>query len=104
MSNIPTKLSLRSFQSLVLLLDKCNVCPGNPDKHLVEVGLSKKGKFLFRDEKKVTARVDNYSKVCLNSEQYDATLRSTDCELVVQGSKCTSCVAYHNLLRRMYHR
>ena len=42
LSTIPKKLSDRSIEALVSLLDKCHVCPGHPDKHLVEMGLSKK--------------------------------------------------------------
>lgn len=103
-SGSPKKLSSSSLQALVSLLDKCNVCPGNPDKHFIEMALSKKGKFFAKDGSTVVARVDDYSKVCLNGEMYDQTIRGTSCEVLARGNKCASCVAYRGTLRKMYHR
>ena len=102
LSTIPKKLSDRSLEALVSLLDKCHVCSGHPDKHLVEMGLSKKGQFLSKSGK-VSGRVDNYSKVYLNGCEFDTTVRSTNCEMIVQGTKCAACVVYRNSLRKMYH-
>lgn len=103
LSNIPEKLSSQSLQVLVTSLEKFNVCPGHPDKHFVEMGIYKNGKFMSKDGKKVAAKVDNYSNVILNGKQYDVTVRSANCELVVQGSKCASCIMYRDSLRRMHH-
>jgi hypothetical protein len=102
LSTIPSKLSGCSLEALVSLLDKCQVCPGHPDKHLVEMGLSKKGQFLLKSGK-VSGSVDTYAKVYLNGNEYDTTVRSTNCEMIVQGTKCAACVAYHDSLRRLYH-
>ena len=104
LSNVPEKLSSQSLQMLVSLLERFNVCPGHPDKHFVEMGISKNGKFLSKDGKKIVAKVDDYSKVFLNGKRYDVTVRSSNCELVVQGSKCASCIMYRDSLRRMHHR
>ena len=92
LSNIPEKLSSQSLQVLVTSLEKFNVCPGHPDKHFVEMGISKNGKYniMSKDGEKVAAKVDNYSNVLLNGKQYDVTVWSSNCELVVQGSKCAS--------------
>lgn len=89
---------------LVSVLERFNVCPGHPDKHFVEMGISKNGKFMSQDREKIVAKVDDYSKVFLNGKQYDVTIRSSNCELVVQGSKCSSCIMYRDSLRRMHHR
>ena len=98
---IPKKLSDRSLEALVSLLHKCHVCSGHPDKHLVEMGLSKKGQFLSKSGK-VSGRVDNYSKVYLNGSEFDTTVRSTNREMIVQGAKCAACIIYRNSLRNMY--
>ena len=88
LSNVPEKLFSQSLQMLVSLLERFNVCPGHPDKHFVEMGISKNGKFLSKDGENIVAKVDDYSKVFLNGKRYDVTVRSSNCELVVQGSKC----------------
>ena len=58
LSDTPTKLNLQSLQTLVLFLDKVNVCAGNPDEHLVAMAASKKGS---RYGQKFVAVVDGHS-------------------------------------------
>ena len=53
LSHIPSKLTMESFKSLLLLVDTCSVCPGHPDKHFVNLLESKKGKLLSKDGSKV---------------------------------------------------
>ena len=78
-----------SLQSLVSLLDKCSVCPGHPDAHFILMAESKKGKLMSKDRRNVVARVDDFTPVTLNGEQYAKTIRVSTCELLVCGSKCT---------------
>ena len=101
---IPKKLCNTSIISLLHLLERCNVCPGHPDVQFVKMLELKKGRLLAKDGKKVAARMDGYSSVELNGEHYSKTVRVSNCELLVQGAKCPSCVSYRSTLRRIYHR
>ena len=93
LSSVPMKMCSKSLQSLVSLLDKCIICPGHPDAQFIRMAESKKRKLMSRDRKNVVGRVDDFSPVTLNGEQYAKTIRVSTCELLVCGSKCASCVS-----------
>lgn len=95
LSNIPAVFNEESLQELLLLLDRCSVCPGNPDDQYILMVESKKGKLMSRDRKTVIASVDDF---------FEKTVRVSTCEVLVTANKCKSCVAYRNTLRSMYHR
>ena len=59
---------------------------------------------MSRDGKTGMAYEDNYAPVTLNGEEYPKTVRRSSCELVVNGTKCPSCVSYRDTLRKSYHR
>ena len=40
----------------------------------------------------------------LNGETYSQTVRSSSCELLIHGAKCSSCVAYRDPLRVLFNR
>ena len=48
LANISDTLDLQSLNALLMLLDRFTVCPGHPDKHLVEMLSSMKGKLTAR--------------------------------------------------------
>ena len=52
----------------------------------------------------VAAYIDRAVPVELNGKSYDATVRSMKCQFLTSSSKCSSCVAYCDALRSMYHR
>ena len=37
-------------------------------------------------------------------EVYDATIRNSQCEIIISGAKCEKCVSYQDYLRKAYHR
>ena len=102
-STIPQHLTLVAIQLLLTVLDTALVCAGHPDEHLVEMAKVKKGTLLSKNGKEVHAALDSTAAVYLNGVTYTETIRSTSCQLLVYGSKCTSCVAYHNTLRSIYN-
>lgn len=104
LSGIPEKLCPNSLEELLKLLDKCNICPGNPDSGYIEMVEAKRGQLMSKNRQNVTATVDSFSPVFLNGEKYAKTVRVSTCELLVEGSKCASCVSYRDSLRSMYHR
>lgn len=88
-SSIPHKLDRKSLASLLQLMDKCTVCPGNPEKRFLEIADSRKGKFKTGNGS-VTAQVDGFL-VCLNGITYCRTIRTSTCSILCKGDKCESC-------------
>ena len=101
---MPTTLCANSLQSLILLLDQWSVCPGHPDAQFIRMVEAKKGKLMSKDGKSIVARIDDFSTVYLNGDEYSKTVRASTCEMLVNGSKCPSCVSYQESLRRIYNR
>lgn len=104
LTGIPEILSPSSLEEFLKLLDKYNICPGNPDSGYIEMVEAKKGQLMSKNRQNLIATVDSFSPVFLNGEKYAKTVRVSTCELLVEGRKCTSCVSYRNSLRSMYHR
>lgn len=92
LSDTPKTLSIATLLSV---LDKAAVCPGQPDQQFL---LMLDGKLLSRNGHTVIAYVDDCSAVTLNGEKY---IRYSSCEVVVKGVKCLSCVNYQDTLRKM---
>ena len=103
-SGTPTTLTTATLQTLLSVLHKANICPGHPDQQFLSMLEAKKGKLLSRDGHAVMAYEDSSAPVTLNGEEYLKTARRSLCELVVNGTKCPSCVSYRNTLRKSYHR
>ena len=70
------KLDLQSLNALIVQLDRCTVCPGHPDEHLVEMLSSTKGKLTSRHGNDIVASLDSYAPVTLNGEVYAQTVRN----------------------------
>ena len=66
--------------------------------------LSKKGKLASRSGEVIVAAVDSYAPVQLNDIKYTQTVRNGLYEVLVNGTKCSHCVAYRATLRKAYHR
>ena len=90
-------------KKLFHVLTSANVCPGHPDQHFIEFINSRKGRLLSKD-KHTVAFLDRYALVTLNGETYSETVRSSSCELITHGIKCSSCIAYRDPLRVLYNR
>ena len=84
-------------------MDKCTVCPGNPEKRFVEMADSQKGQ--FKDSHgRVTVQVDDDFLVRLNGTIYHRTVRTSTCSILCKGEKCDSCKTYRPKLRAMHSR
>ncbi len=102
LSAIPKHLTKKSTQELLTTLDTASVCAGHPDKHLLEFVKAKKGNVLSKSGK-VMATIDANAPIFLNGERYLETVRPLSCTVLVHGVKCSSCTAYRDTLRAMYH-
>ena len=70
------------------------VCAGHPEPDFVRMAEARKGKLFSRNRDKIVAWVDTSS---------EKTIRSSMCEMIVKGKKCSSCMSYQNTLRKSYH-
>ena len=90
--------------NLLNLLDSFKVCPGHPDKMFVDMVEAKKGRLMSKSGQSINAKVDSFSPVFFSGEEHAKTVRVSACEMLINGTKCSSCVAYRDSLRSMYHR
>ena len=104
LANFSEKLDPQSLNALLTQLDRCTVCPGHPDKHLVEMLSSMKGKLTSRHGDGIVASLDSYAPVVLNGEVCTQTVRNKSCEIIVNSAKCGHCVQYRDSLRKSFHR
>ena len=74
LSDIPETLDRTSLEELVKLIDKCNVCLGNPDRGYIEMVESKKGHLMSKDKKDITSAIDKFSPLCYGDQQYTKTV------------------------------
>ena len=92
------KLDSQSLNALLTQLDRGTVCPGHPDKHLVEMLSSMKGKLTSRHGDGIVTSLDSYAPVVLNGEVCTQTVRNKSCEIIVNSAKCGHCVQYRDSL------
>ena len=103
LSSVPHKLDHQSLTSLLQLMDKCRVCPGNPEQRFLAMADSRKGKFKAGDGS-VTAQVDDGFSVCLNGITFSRTIRCNTCSILCKGDKCESCKMFRPKLRAIHSR
>ena len=84
-------------------IDQLRVCPGQPDKHFVELVQKRKG-CIKAAYGTLVASVDNHGIVVLSGEKFDQTVRVAKCDLLTNAAKCDSCKKYRPTLRAMYNR
>jgi len=103
LSMIPAILNPSAFSQLICAIDSSTICPGNPDIHFVEMGKSRNDKFIAADGE-TKAIIENGFPIVLNGATHTATVRNTDCDILIHGAKCRSCHDYRAQLRAMYSR
>ena len=103
LKDIPLELCRTSFMELLQLVDGLNICAGQPDSNFIVFADSRKGKFISKDGS-VNAFIDQYAPVCTNGEVFSKTIRTSSCELIVRGQKCSACICYRRTLRTLYGR
>ena len=82
---------------LLQLIEGLNVCAGHPDEKFVILAKEKKGKI-------GKAEIDEYAPVLLNGDLHNITVRSGNCEILTNSSKCRACVQYRDCLRVLFHK
>lgn len=95
LSSISDYLTVSKLRDLITILDACEICPGNPDKSFVEMGKSRKGKFLTNSGE---------LRAELESTSPSETIRTTNCDILVKNGKCLHCSQYRSQLRMMVSR
>ena len=103
LSGFPKHLDVATLKRLILVIETSTVCPGNPDAHFVEMGSSNKGKFVSTNGE-VRAVIESRYPLSLNGIMYTSTVRTSCCEMLVHGAKCTSCRDYRSQLQAMRSR
>ena len=102
-NSFPNIIDHVSLQRLLETFDSCRLCPGNPDKQFLSLCDVRKGKF-FSVDKKITAYEDANCKIKYDGVEYDRTIRTTGCSILVSSGPCLSCKKSRSSLRSMYSR
>ena len=103
LSSISEKLSVESLSAIIVIVDRCSICPGHPDENFIKMLEDNKGKLLSKNQGEISS-IDNHSPVQLNGQIFSKTVRHSKCQVLVSEGKCSTCVKYRNSLRRIYHR
>ena len=97
LESIPNRMTPECLPSVVMLLDGCSICVGHPDEQYCELAKSHKGVFKDSSGKAVKATLDTTSFIS-SRQYYKETVRTTRCEILVSGGRCTHCKAYRPTL------
>ena len=101
LKSLPLKIhNATLLKKLIDTVDSLQVCAGHPDQKLLDMAMSRKGKFESYDGRTV-AFVDEYFPVVLGGETYKQTICTNSCELLVHGPKCCACKSYRRNLRAL---
>lgn len=100
---IPSILTEEALKDLLRQLDQLNISAGQSDAKFVEMCEARNGKFFARNAREqVVAYLDIGRNVTVEGNTYAKTIRHSECELLVPGSQCQTCVQYGDNLRSMY--
>ena len=89
---------------LIYTLNNAFLCPGNVDSHIIQLAHDRKGSFRSQQGQMIAVLEEN---VILNvdNEQYFATVRHVQCEIVTSTlTICSVCQSYRNALRALASR
>ena len=84
LESIPEEIDLNKFLALHSILEKCAFCPGNPDRHFMEMVRYRKNKFLSVSWN-VNATVETGVAIYLGEESFQETIRSIGCDVFNTG-------------------
>jgi len=104
LSNIPEIIDEDHVAMLLTKLDALNVCSGHPEQHFIEMLQDKNGK-LYNSSGGVSAFLDNTCSIFGgNGEIISRTIRTSNCLVLTEKSRCANCMAYRPNLRSIYSR
>ena len=101
--SIPDQINVQTLTTLLLEIEKLNVCPGHPDKQFVHMANEKKGR-LLNSSAEIAAYIDREHTIYYSGESYSETVRTSNCQLLTDKHRCSNCVRYRDTIRCMYHR
>ena len=85
MFGIPDHLTSESATSFLKVIDKLEVCAGQPDLKFVEFIQSQKGCVLTDKKGQTVSHLDDYASVTFNGVLYHQTIRSSKCEIDMEN-------------------
>lgn len=105
LSSFPDKLThSNQVLDLVHLLDNATICPGNPDKKFVEMVSSRRKRRVESKSGEVVANVIEGYNVYSDGREFNCTVRTTSCTMLINGTRCSSCRKFRAQLRSMHSR
>ena len=96
----PATLTSDALYEYLSLLDNLTTCNGNADQELMEIAVKRKGIFKAAKGKEVKARVDPIPFVS-DGKPYSATIRTSECQILVKEGRCKACKVYRRTLLTM---
>ncbi|XP_070545584.1 uncharacterized protein [Ptychodera flava] len=85
-------------------LDKFNICCGNFDEDFLEL-VPSVTVLSHAGQKAISAfREGNFCAISTDGVRYETTIRSVECSLLTNGTRCHSCSKYRGTLRSMRSR
>lgn len=97
-------LDMRAINELIQTLNTCSVCSGNPGSQFVKLCKESKDQIMRSQDGSNRAYHDKSCKVKQRGEEFEETVRTTMCEIVVRGEQCDSCYKYRATLRAICSR
>ena len=104
LQKMPTILSVRAADDLLNTLESSIICPGNPDSAFIALIESRKGSLLSPNGKEASSILDSSVPVKFDGVVHEKTVRSTTCQMLTTGRRCSECVKYRNVLRKINSR
>ena len=100
-------MSPDNISSILKKIDSLVVCAGQPDERFVQMGAERKEVFRSADGA-IVATVDDNAVVTVGGKVITSTIRTTNCQLLVDveysSPHCASCSKYRSNLRAIYTR
>jgi len=103
LGSIPSILKPENLVTFLQLLDKLNVCVGQPDSRFVSM-VQQKNDTIISPAGNKTVYIDSFGPVYFNEQRYTETVRTVQCEILTTESKCKACKAYRDTLRTLSNR
>ena len=103
LADTPVSLSTTSTVELLSLIDRLNVCVGNPDPRFTELCELQGGKIKAADGT-TSSFTDDFFSISLDGEEYQSTVRSAKCSILTNNIRCDACKNYRATLRALCSR
>ena len=103
LGSIPSTLTTKNLVAFLQLLDRLNVCVGQPDSRFVTMVQQKNDTTMSAAGNK-TAYIDSFAPVYWNERSYTVTVRTVQGKFLTTENKCKVCKLYRDTLRTLSNR